>query len=120
AHPRRRLGGIVVEPRDHAGEALRRRLRGLGSDQAYDRAVLALDQPREQLHAEEARRAGEEDRLAHRIGAPIAWKPPSTCRISPVIPRARSLSRKQTAAATGEASRVSQPSGAPARQSWAR
>ena len=34
-------------------------------------------------------------------GAPIAWKPPSTCRISPLIARARSDSRKQTASATG-------------------
>ncbi len=34
-----------------------------------------------------------------------------------MIPRARSLSRKQTAAATGPASRVSQPSGAPERHS---
>ena len=34
-----------------------------------------------------------------------------------MIPRARSLSRKHTVAATGAASRVSQPSGAPARHS---
>ena len=45
-------------------------------------------------------------------GVPIAWKPPSTWRISPVIARARSESRKQTAPATGPASSVSQPSGA--------
>ena len=49
-------------------------------------------------------------------GAPIAWKPPSTCTISPVIPRARSDSRKQTASATGAGSLVSHPSGACAPQ----
>ena len=67
-------------------------------------SVAALDQPREQLHAEEAGRAGEQDGLAHRSGAPIAWKPPSTCRISPVIARARSL--KQEADGGGDGSRV--------------
>ena len=39
----------------------------------------------------------------------MAWKPPSTCRISPVIARARSLSRNSTAPATGAGSSVSQP-----------
>ena len=45
-------------------------------------------------------------------GAPTAWKPPSTCRISPVIARARSESRKQIVSATGPGSSTSQPSGA--------
>ena len=40
---------------------------------------------------------------------PIAWKPPSTCRISPVMARARSDSRNSTAPATGPVSSVSQP-----------
>ena len=42
----------------------------------------------------------------------MAWKPPSTWMISPVIARAGSESRKQTAPATGPGSSVSQPSGA--------
>ena len=43
-----------------------------------------------------------------------AWRPPSTWRISPVIARARSESRKQTASAVGPGSHRSQVSGAAA------
>ena len=53
--------------------------------------------------------AGARERLD---GVPIAWKPPSTWRISPVIARAWSERRKQTVLATGPASSVSHPSGA--------
>ena len=42
----------------------------------------------------------------------IAWKPPSTCRISPLMPRDQSENRKQTACATATGRSVSQPSGA--------
>ena len=45
-------------------------------------------------------------------GVPIAWKPPSTWRISAVMARERSDRRKQTVPATGPASSVDQPSGA--------
>ena len=109
-------GEDVVEARLGGGASAR--------GQADDLVVGALEQPREHLHAEEAGGAGEEDARSCRAppraaarpcppcpasGAPIAWKPPSTWRISPVITRARSESRKQTAPATGPASSVDQP-----------
>ena len=64
-------------------------------------AVALLEQPREDLHAEEARGARQEDGRLHAstssaTGAsavPIAWKPPSTWMISAVI--ARAASRQQ-------------------------
>src|SRR5664279_5000482 len=43
------------------------------------------------------------------VAAPIAWTPPSTWTISPVIARARSESRKRAASATGVGSSTSQP-----------
>ena len=134
---------VAVERGEHLVEA---RL-GVAADDADDVVVGALEQPGEDLHAEEAGGAGEQDREAVRsdgrdaghirrgpddprdsvsapssgrsavpsmpwIGAPIAWKPPSTWRISPVTMRARSESRKQTAPATGPASSVDHCSGA--------
>ena len=39
----------------------------------------------------------------------MAWKPPSTWTISPLIPRAKSESRKQIVSATGPGSSTSQP-----------
>src|SRR5919201_915037 len=85
-----------------------------------DLAVALLEQPREHLHAEEPGRPGEEDGRPHAVASsitwagavPIAWKPPSTCTISPVIARAMSDSRNRIADATGAGSPVSQPSGA--------
>ena len=51
-------------------------------------------------------------------GAPIAWKPPSTCRISPVIAaRVVATAGSRRRRRPGAASRVSQPSGACARHS---
>jgi len=42
----------------------------------------------------------------------MAWKPPSTWIISPVIPDDRSENRNEMARPTGVGSEVSQPSGA--------
>ena len=77
----------VAGDRAHAAARLRRRveqaledsiqarvrggLRGR-ADQADQLILVALEQPREQLHAKEAGRPGEQHRLAHRSGAPIA------------------------------------------------
>ena len=47
-----------------------------------------------------------------RMSVPIAWKPPSTWIISPVIPADRSENRNAIARPTGVGSEVSQPSGA--------
>src|SRR4029450_2266594 len=44
--------------------------------------------------------------------APVAWKPPSTCTISPVVAGNKSDSSAQIALAVGSWSALSQPSGA--------
>ena len=77
-----------------------------------DLAVAGLEQAGEDLHAEEAGRAGQEHGRLHATASsatgaravPIAWKPPSTCRISPVIARARS--REQEHDRAGDRRRV--------------
>ena len=76
----------------------------VGAHQREHLAVARLEQAREHLHAEEAGGAGQEDGRLHATASsrsgtgavPMAWKPPSTCRISPVI--ARAWSRQQEAA----------------------
>ena len=68
----------------------------VGAHQREHLAVARLEQAREHLHAEEAGGAGQEDGRLHATASsrsgtgavPMAWKPPSTCRISPVIARA--------------------------------
>ena len=123
--------GDVAGDRARAAEVGRRIAPQLGHDaleallgggvvgRAHERdhlAVALLEQPRHDLHAEEAGGAGQEDRRLHastssRTGAicvPIAWKPPSTWMISAVIARAASDSRKLIVSATGAGSSTSQ------------
>ncbi len=80
------LGEHAVEPLLGGGVVAR-------AHERDDLAVAGLEQAGEDLHAEESGRAGQEDGRLHATASsatgaravPIAWKPPSTCRISPVI-----------------------------------
>ena len=104
--------GLRIAPQlgEHGVEALGRGGLRAGPHERDDLPVAGLDEPREHLHAEEAGRAGEEDGRLHDAAAssstgvsavPMAWKPPSTCRISPVTPRARSREQEQDRAGDG-------------------
>ena len=63
---------VVIKLGVDAGKS-RLRGRAVGRpDEADDLDIVALEQPREHLHADESRRSCEEHRLAHRSGAPIA------------------------------------------------
>ena len=64
-HPRRRGGRLVVEARQHAVQALARAVVVARADEHHDLLVLALDQARERVHSEEARRSRQQDRAAH-------------------------------------------------------
>ena len=90
------------------------------ADERDHLAIALLEQARHDLHAEEARGAGQEDRGFHAstssrtgvICVPMAWKPPSTWMISAVIAREASESRKLIVSATGAGSSTSHGSGA--------
>ena len=107
--------GVAVERAQDAVEPLARTCVVARPHEAQHLVARAFEQPRKHLHAEEAGGARQEDPRsdfipAHfaaasassgrcavpsmpSIGVPIAWKPPSTWRISPVVARARSESR---------------------------
>src|SRR6476620_9969409 len=100
AHGRHALAvgrGVVPQLRQDAVEPLLRGRVVVGADEREHLAVTLLEQAREHLHAEEAGRAGQEDGRLHATASsalrasagavPMAWKPPSTCTISPVIAR---------------------------------
>src|SRR5680860_1380982 len=65
---------VVVELCQQLGDALIRLFGSAGAHRDEDvRALVALEQPSDELHPEEAGAAGEKDRVAHASAAPIAW-----------------------------------------------
>jgi len=74
AQPGGRGGRVVVELAEQLCHAVVR-LAGIGGAHPEEdvRTVLLLEQMSDQLHPEEARASGEEDRVAHASGAPMAW-----------------------------------------------
>ena len=66
-------GRPVVEGVDHGGDAPARVLVVLGPDEQDQLVVGPLEQPHENLHPDETGGPREQDGLAHRTGAPIAW-----------------------------------------------
>src|SRR5215213_11693083 len=93
AHAVAVLGGVAVQlgQRDvHPGRG--GRVVG-GADQRHHVAIRPLQPAHEQLAADEARRAREQDGAHAAASAPMAWKPPSTWTISPEMARAPSESR---------------------------
>ena len=98
-HDRRHDRGLDVRQAQVAQSAAGSRERWRGRRRWRARSVAtrqcstsssSAEHPDVRLGVADIDREQHAARLSPRSGAPIAWKPPSTCRISPVMPRATS------------------------------